>query len=173
MESDLTVAAIKVPIEDAKQLGVLQIDKDGRIIGFEEKPENPKPLPNDPEHALTSMGIYTFNHDTLKRVVFDDAEKDTTHDFGHDIIPNMLDEYSVYAYAFQDENKKEVACWRDVGTISAYWKANMDLVQVDPHFNLYDKAWPLPTNLPMLPPPPQNSSLSPPIIDTASQPTPS
>ena len=152
MESDLTIAAIEVPIEEAKELGVLEVDRDGRVIGFEEKPAIPKPLPNNPDRALASMGIYTFNHDVLKRAVIEDAELKTTHDFGRDIIPKMLGGYGVYAFAFQDENKKEVAYWRDVGTISFYWKANMDLIQVDPHFNLYDKAWPLRTNLPMLPP---------------------
>lgn len=152
MESDLTIATIEVPIEEAKDLGVLEVDLNGRIIGFAEKPTNPKPLPTNPDRALTSMGIYSFNYDVLKRVVIEDSELETRHDFGWDIIPRMLDEYAVYAFTFQDENKKDIAYWRDVGTIGAYWRANMDLVQVDPHFNLYDKAWPLRTNLPMLPP---------------------
>lgn len=151
--ADLTVACIEVPLAEANRFGVLDTDTEGRVIGFDEKPEDPKSLPDKPGSALASMGIYVFNTSTLKRIVTDDANrKSTSHDFGKDIIPRMIETHSVYAYNFRDENKKEAQYWRDVGTLDAYWEANMDLVEVDPVFNLYDKDWPIWTRWPMAPP---------------------
>jgi len=155
--ADLTIAAIDTPLGEAHRFGVLETSADGRVVGFEEKPESPKPLPNKPETAYVSMGIYFFNTDVLKRVVESDAMRaSSSHDFGKDIIPRIIDTHKVYAYHFIDENKegthKEVQYWRDIGTIDAYWEANMDLVSIDPLFNLYDKAWPVRTGMPMAPP---------------------
>lgn len=151
-EAELTISTIEVPRDEAKRFGILEVDAEGRVIGFEEKPENPKPLPNNPEKSLASMGVYIFNTGVLKQVVTEDSERKTSHDFGKEIIPRMIQAHRVYAYAFEDENKKETTYWRDVGTIDSYWEANMDLVEVNPHFNLYDRDWPLRTNLPMTPP---------------------
>lgn len=152
--AELTVAAIEMPIEEASRFGVFEVDASNRIIGFEEKPEHPKPLPDDPTHALTSMGIYVFNVDTLCDAVTQDADlSHSTHDFGKDIIPHLVAKNAqVYAYKFEDENQKEAKYWRDVGTLDTYWEANMDLVSVDPQFNLYDRSWPMRTNLPTMPP---------------------
>jgi len=155
--ADLTIAAIETPLAEAHRFGVLETSVDGRVVGFEEKSENPKPLPNKSDTAYVSMGIYVFNIDILKRVVESDAmRQSSSHDFGKDIIPRIVETHKVYAYHFIDENKegthKEVQYWRDVGTIDAYWEANMDLVSIDPLFNLYDKAWPVRTGMPMAPP---------------------
>ena len=144
--ADATVAAIEIPKKSAAAFGVIEVDKDDcRIIGFEEKPRNPKPLPGRPDLAFASMGIYLFNTRTLLEYLKSDALKDTSHDFGKNIIPQMMKGSRVCAYNFKDENKKEAKYWRDVGTIDAYWEANMDLVSVDPLLNLYDKAWPMRT----------------------------
>jgi len=155
--ADLTIAAIDTPLAEAHRFGVLDTSADGRVIGFEEKPESRKPLPNKPDTAYVSMGIYVFNTDVLKQVVESDAmRQSSSHDFGKDIIPRIVETHKVYAYHFIDENKegthKEVQYWRDIGTIDAYWEANMDLVSIDPLFNLYDKAWPVRTGMPMAPP---------------------
>ena len=151
-EADVTIAAIEFPIEKARGFGVLEVDEPGRVVGFQEKPEHPNPLPGKPDQALVSMGIYVFTTETLRRVVLEDAHEDTSHDFGRDIIPRILDDAGVYAYRFDDENRKEAKYWRDVGTLDGYWEANMDLAAIDPQFNLYDQHWPMRTNLPMLPP---------------------
>lgn len=155
--ADLTIAAIETPLAEANRFGVLETAADGRVVGFQEKPETPKPLPNKPDTAYASMGVYVFRASVLKQVVGADAERAaSSHDFGKDIIPRMIDSHRVFAYHFIDENKegthKDVQYWRDVGTLDAYWEANMDLVSIDPLFNLYDKAWPIRTMLPMAPP---------------------
>ncbi|MDA8422554.1 MAG: glucose-1-phosphate adenylyltransferase [Nitrospiraceae bacterium] len=145
--ADATVAAIEIPKKSAAAaFGVLEVEKDDcRIIGFEEKPRNPKHLPGQPDLAFASMGIYLFNTKTLVEHLKSDALQDTAHDFGKNIVPQMMKASRVCAYNFKDENKKEAKYWRDVGTIAAYWEANMDLVSVDPLLNLYDKAWPIRT----------------------------
>lgn len=145
--ADATVAAIEIPKKSAAAaFGVLEVEKDDcRIIGFEEKPRNPKHLPGRPDLAFASMGIYLFNTKTLVEHLKSDALQDTAHDFGRNIVPQMMKASRVCAYNFKDENKKEAKYWRDVGTIDAYWEANMDLVSVDPLLNLYDKAWPIRT----------------------------
>jgi len=151
-EADLTVCAIEVPVEEARRMGVLEVDENWQVVGFQEKPEHPRPIPGRPDTALASMGIYVFTADVLREVVRDNERTNTSHDFGKDIIPQMIGKYAVYARSFVDENRKTVQYWRDVGTLDAYYEANMDLVQVDPFFNLYDKNWPMRTDAPVLPP---------------------
>lgn len=155
--ADLTIAAIETPASEARRFGVLETDSTGRVVGFEEKPAHPKPLPHKPDMAYASMGIYVFNTEVLRKVVTEDAERQaSSHDFGKDVIPRMIEKQRVFAYRFVDENKegthKEIQYWRDVGTIDAYWEANMDLVEVDPLFNVYDRMWPLRTVMPVAPP---------------------
>jgi glucose-1-phosphate adenylyltransferase len=147
-KADATVAAIEMPRTRATDFGIIEVNDDYRVIGFEEKPRDPKPIPGRPELAFASMGIYLFNtKKAIEHLEFDALreEKDTAHDFGRNIIPQMMKVDRVYAYNFKDENKKEAKYWRDVGTIDAYWEANMDLVSVDPLLNLYDRAWPIRT----------------------------
>jgi glucose-1-phosphate adenylyltransferase len=144
-KADATVAAIEIQKKNAAAFGVIEVDDQSRILGFEEKPREPKPLPGRPEMVLASMGVYLFNTKTLVEYLKSDALQDTSHDFGKNIVPQMLRTSRVCAYNFKDENKKEAKYWRDVGTIDAYWEANMDLVNVDPMLNLYDKAWPIRT----------------------------
>ena len=152
-EADAVVGAIEWPREQATDFGVLGVDSSLRIIRFEEKPPNPFPLPDDPTHAFVSMGIYLFRTDQLYDELRKDAEMGTAHDFGKNIIPNMIrDNKKVFAYNFQDENKKHVKYWRDIGTLDAYYEANMDLVGVDPLLNLYDEAWPIRTYQGQFPP---------------------
>jgi glucose-1-phosphate adenylyltransferase len=129
---------------------VIETDRDWRIVGFEEKPAVPKRSSVNPSKVNASMGVYLFNTQLLLPILILDAEtRDSSHDFGKDIIPRIIGEYRVFAYNFQDENKEvkssETSYWRDVGTIQAYHEANMDLVAVSPVFNLYDKSWPLHT----------------------------
>ncbi len=144
-QAQATVAALEVPRTMATSFGVIEVDKDYRIIGFEEKPRNPRPIPGRPDMAFVSMGVYLFNTKKAIEHLEFDALRDTSHDFGKNIIPQMMKADPVYAYNFEDENKKAAKYWRDVGTIDAYWEANMDLVSVDPQLNLYDKAWPIRT----------------------------
>jgi len=145
--ADVTVATFQVDLAvAAKQFGVIETDKDWRIIGFEEKPAEPKASPSNPGKCNASMGVYIFNTQLLLPILIADAEDPTSkHDFGKDIIPKLIEKHRVFAYNFQDENKNEQAYWRDVGTVDAYHEANMDLVAVTPVFNLYDKSWPLRT----------------------------
>jgi len=151
--ADLTIAALQVSPDEAKQFGVMQVDEENRIIGFDEKPDEPKTIPGDPDHALASMGIYVFNAHFL----FDELCKDATlpessHDFGKNIIPSIIDSRRVYAFPFLDENRKEQAYWRDVGTIDSYYQANLEMTSVDPQLNLYDLDWPVRTFQPSQPP---------------------
>jgi glucose-1-phosphate adenylyltransferase len=143
--ADATVAAIEIPRKSATAFGVFQIDDNSRIVGFEEKPRSPKPIPGRPDITFASMGVYLFNTKALIELLKTDALNDSSHDFGKNIIPQMMKTARVCAYNFKDENKKEAKYWRDVGTIDAYWEANMDLVSVDPLLNLYDKEWPMRT----------------------------
>ena len=151
-EAGATVATIQVPIREAQRYGIVDADADNRIVGFEEKPTSPKPDPHDPAFAMASMGIYVFNMEILREALLADAPMNTSHDFGKDIIPFLIDRVGVYAYPFADENKKEAVYWRDVGTLDSFWEANMDLASVDPLFNLYDKSWPIQIRLPAYPP---------------------
>jgi glucose-1-phosphate adenylyltransferase len=148
-----TVAAIEVDKKIASAFGVMEVDDEWRIIGFEEKPKKPKTIPDMPDMCLASMGIYIFNTDAIIEELKNDAEKkDSSHDFGKDIIPSMIKSGKIFAYNFKDENKKAAKYWRDVGTIDAYWEANMDLVSVDPLLNLYDREWPIRTYVCQNPP---------------------
>jgi glucose-1-phosphate adenylyltransferase len=151
----LTVATIEIDKSEAHQFGILQIDENERIIGFEEKPKaNPKTIPGEPGKCLASMGVYVFGTDALRRVLEEDAAaRGSSHDFGKNIIPGMIGSHPVYSYSFRDENKKAAKYWRDVGTIDAYYHASMDLVHVTPELNLYDPEWPIHTLQPQAPPP--------------------
>ena len=151
-QADVVVGAIECPLAEASNFGVMTVDGNGRITRWDEKPDQPTPMPNDPTRALCSMGIYLFRKSTLQEHLFADADKDTAHDFGKDIIPGMIESRRVFAYNFRDENRKAVKYWRDVGTLDAYWEANMDLVSVDPLFNLYDQNWPIRTYQGQFPP---------------------
>jgi glucose-1-phosphate adenylyltransferase len=151
----LTVAAIRVPIEEASAFGVIEVDAEGRMIGFEEKPKNPKSIPGDPGFALASMGNYIFETNTLLSELTADGEKeDSSHDFGRDIIPGLYPHSPVYVYDFSvNQIEGEIgAYWRDVGTIDSYWQSHMDLVSDNPPFSLYNRKWPLHTFYPPLPP---------------------
>jgi glucose-1-phosphate adenylyltransferase len=149
----LTVGAIEVPLTEARRFGVLQVDEDSRVTGFQEKPASASPTPWNAENCLGSMGIYIFDFDVLSRELARDAEASTTHDFGRDIIPHLVSSGErVYAYLFWDENKKTSKYWRDVGTLDAYYEASMDLIAIDPIFNLYDPEWVLRTYQPQFPP---------------------
>lgn len=151
-KSDITVPCIEVPVKEASRFGVIGIDNNQMVVDFDEKPVNPKPMPSSPGMALVSMGIYLFNTDVLVKNVIEDAKKNTVHDFGRSIIPSMINKDRVFAFLFNDKNNKTVKYWRDIGTLDAYWEANMDLVQIDPVFNLYDKEWPIRTYHEQLPP---------------------
>lgn len=148
----VTLGALDVPVADATRFGVLQVDEQDRVVGFEEKPEHPKTVPGAPHVALGSMGIYVFDADALVTALETNAATDSHHDFGKDIIPALIGDAAVYAYRFHDENKKEAQYWRDIGTLDAYYEANMDLCAVNPEFNLYDPAWPLRTHQVQAPP---------------------
>jgi glucose-1-phosphate adenylyltransferase len=152
--ASLTVAAIEVPLSESRRFGVLSVDEDSRITGFQEKPPRATATPWNASVCLGSMGIYIFDVQALARELVRDAEEPgSSHDFGKDIIPHLVNEgEGVYAYLFWDENKKESKYWRDVGTLDAYYEASMDLIQVDPIFNLYDPDWPLRTYQPQFPP---------------------
>ena len=150
--ADAIVGAIEFPVSEASSFGVISVDEDYRILSFDEKPAHPRPMPNDPQHAFVSMGIYLFRTKAIRERLIEDATKSSPHDFGKNIIPRMIQENRVFAYKFQDKNKKAVKYWRDIGTLDAYWEANMDLVAVDPLFNLYDQNWPIRTYQGQFPP---------------------
>jgi glucose-1-phosphate adenylyltransferase len=147
-----TIAAIEVPLDEAYRFGVLQVDETERVIGFQEKPARPTPVPGNPETTLASMGIYVFDAAALVAALEDDAARPTAHDFGKDILPALIPQAPVYAYRFYDENKKAAKYWRDIGTLDAYYEANLDLCAVNPEFNLYDPEWPLRTHQVQAPP---------------------
>jgi glucose-1-phosphate adenylyltransferase len=153
-QADLTVGALRVPAGESRQFGVIQVERDQRIIGFQEKPAEPATIPGDPQHILASMGIYVFTARFLfEQLCLDATRQGSRHDFGHNIIPAVIDTHRVFAFPFLDENRKQDAYWRDVGTLDAYYAANMDLVSVDPQLNMYDEHWPIRTYLPNYPPP--------------------
>jgi len=152
-EADATLATIEVPIGEARRFGIVSIDRHDRVVGFDEKPADPTPVPGSPDVALASMGIYIFRAEVLMRVLAEDATRtDSQHDFGKNIIPALFETAPVYSYRFYDENKKASKYWRDIGTLDAYFEASMDLCQVNPEFNLYDPEWPLRTYQPQAPP---------------------
>jgi glucose-1-phosphate adenylyltransferase len=153
--ADISIATIQIPLEEAGRYGIVEIDTSHRVIGFEEKPQHGHPSRSmfNPQMASASMGIYVFNTAVLCQALLEDAEDPaSTHDFGRDILPKWLVRANVVAYDFRDLNRKTVRYWRDVGTLDAYYEANMDLVSVSPEFNLYDKHWPIRTRLLQQPP---------------------
>ena len=155
--ADMTVACIEVPLADASSFGVMSVDQDLRVVDFTEKPDNPSPSPNNPDKVLASMGIYVFSTRFLyEQLVRDTDDPHSTHDFGKDIIPHLVSSnYRVFAQNFNDSCVKldgGVPYWRDVGTVDAYWEANMELAKVTPDLNMYDQEWPIWTYQEQLPP---------------------
>jgi glucose-1-phosphate adenylyltransferase len=149
----VTVGTIEVDLAEASRFGVAELDSQHRIVGWQEKPAHPKPSPHHPNKCYASMGIYCFNRDLLIESSMADAEDpNSSHDFGKDVIPKLIDKGLVYAYDFVDENRKGAQYWRDIGTLEAYYEANMDLVDVSPVFNLYDASWPIRTYQRQYPP---------------------
>jgi glucose-1-phosphate adenylyltransferase len=148
----VTLAAIEIPIQEAYRFGVLSVDEQDRVTGFIEKSKNAPTIPGSPDLALGSMGIYIFDTDVLLKALEADAARPSSHDFGKDIIPALITELPMFAYRFYDENKKSSKYWRDIGTLDAFYDANMDLCGVDPEFNLYDPEWPMRTYQPQAPP---------------------
>ena len=150
-EADVSVATLPVPVASAQGFGIVEVDRNSRIIGFEEKPSIPKPMPGDPARALSSMGNYLFSTEVLIQALEEDAKAGGSHDFGRDILPRLLRTDRVMAYNFQDNEVPGVAYyeepgyWRDVGTIQAYWQANMDLLGDTPACNLRNREWPIRT----------------------------
>jgi len=156
-EAAVTVACIEVPLAKASGFGVIAVDEQGSILEFQEKPANPQPIPGQPELALCSMGIYIFNAELLYELLERDAETPgTDHDFGKDVLPALVGVRKLVAHRFQDscvmDGGAEEAYWRDVGTIDAYWEANIDLCTVTPSLNMYDTNWPIWTDQPQSPP---------------------
>jgi len=152
-KADLTIGCIEVSLEDAKAFGVMHVDENRRVKAFVEKPENPPVMPGRENTALASMGIYIFNAGFLFEQLIKDADtKGSSRDFGKDIIPSVIEKYRVNAYPFLDLQSGQQSYWRDVGTIDAYWAANMELVGVKPDMNLYDNTWPIWTYQAQTPP---------------------
>jgi len=154
VQADCTVAALRVDADESRHFGVMQIETDGRIVGFEEKPMIPKTIPGDEQHILASMGIYVFTARFLfEQLCVDATRPNSARDFGRNIIPSTIHSHRVFAYPFRDENRKVDAYWRDVGTLDSYYETNLDLISVDPQLNLYDDHWPIRTYQPNFPPP--------------------
>ncbi len=149
-DADVTVATIPIPIEEASAFGIVSVDESRQVIGFEEKPENPSPMPGDPDHALVSMGNYIFRREVLTEELRKDALRDTSHDFGKTILPDLFRRSRLFAYDFSRNKhpkmtEEERGYWRDVGTIESYFQCSMDLLSVSPVFNLYNERWPIRT----------------------------
>jgi glucose-1-phosphate adenylyltransferase len=155
--ADMTVACIEVPVNDAKEFGVMGVNDESRVVTFTEKPANPPSIPGKPELALASMGIYVFNTKFLcEQLIRDAKDPHSAHDFGKDIIPHLMSTgYRVFAQSFEDSCVRDEggnSYWRDVGTIDSYWEGNMELTKVVPDLNMYDKKWPIWTYQEQLPP---------------------
>ena len=152
-KADITIGCFEAPLENASAFGVMEVEKNMRIKSFDEKPAKPKPMPDNNEQALCSMGIYVFNTDFLFEQLIRDADTpDSTHDFGSDIIPAAIEKYQVYAYPFTNADTGIQSYWRDVGTVDGFWEANLELIGVTPELNLYDDQWPIWTSQEQLPP---------------------
>ena len=152
-KADITVGVIQVPLHEATGFGVMTIGEDNRVAEFNEKPVNPQPVPGNPDAAMASMGIYVFDRDFLLDILEKDAaNEDSSHDFGHDIIPAAIGKHRVFAYPFHDVKTRAQSYWRDVGTVDAYFRANLELVYIHPELNLYDSDWPIWTYQEQLPP---------------------
>ncbi|RDH88201.1 MAG: glucose-1-phosphate adenylyltransferase [endosymbiont of Escarpia spicata] len=151
--ADMTVGCIEVDLETAKEFGVMSVDDEHQVLEFSEKPDNPQHMPGRDDVALASMGIYVFNTKFLFEQLIKDADTpDSSHDFGKDIIPRVIEKYRIMAYPFNDVESGKQAYWRDVGTIDAFWSANLELIGVTPPLNLYDRSWPIWTYQEQLPP---------------------
>lgn len=152
-QADLTIGCMEMPVSEARSFGVMQIDDEKRIRDFVEKPAHPPAMPDRPDQALASMGIYIFNTNFLFEQLIKDADTPgSSHDFGKDIIPQVIKKYRVFAYPFRDVQSGVQAYWRDVGEVDAYWTANMELIGINPELNLYDKDWPIWTYQAQTPP---------------------
>ena len=155
-KADMTVACVNVPLEEAKSFGIVGVDAEDRVVEFQEKPDRPNPLPEEPNQALASMGIYGFNASFLYEQLIRDADDPhSRHDFGQDLIPYMIGKHRIYAHRFTESCVNATDgnyYWRDVGTVDAYWEANMELTKVVPELNLYDSSWPIWTYQEQLPP---------------------
>jgi len=152
-QADITVGCMEVPLDQAQGFGVMAVDGDNRIIEFAEKPEHPTPMPGSTELALASMGIYVFRTEVLINELLRDADSpESLHDFGGDIIPDVIQRLNVSAYPFREGPDGRRAYWRDVGTVDAFWKANLELIGISPELNLYDRDWPIWTHLDQVPP---------------------
>jgi glucose-1-phosphate adenylyltransferase len=151
--ADMTVGCIEVPRANASAYGVMGVDEHGRVKSFLEKPDDPAPMPGNDTHSLCSMGIYIFNRDFLIEQLIKDADATySTRDFGKDVIPGLIERYSAYAYPFRGKVDSQPGYWRDVGTLDAFWEANLELIGVTPELNLYDSDWPIWTYQEQLPP---------------------
>jgi glucose-1-phosphate adenylyltransferase len=152
--AEVTIATLPISPDDVKQFGVVEVGRTGEILGFQEKPASTNfRSPFNPNAVDASMGIYIFNTEVLLKALISDAENpNSKHDFGHDILPGLLGKKKMMAHSFVDENKQQALYWRDVGTLDAYYDANMDLCSVSPVFNLYDKNWPMRTRMRQYPP---------------------
>lgn len=148
-KADVTVSAVPFPLEKSKEMGIIGVDYDSRVISFLEKPENPTPMPQNKTHALVSMGNYIFNKELLINILKDDHVVETSaHDFGKSIISSIIKQHRVFAYDFSQniwpgQEEKERGYWCDIGTLDAYWEANMDLCSITPRLNLYNQQWPI------------------------------
>jgi glucose-1-phosphate adenylyltransferase len=144
-----TVAALPVPVEAASGFGIIEVNKSDQVMGFEEKPKNPKPMPTNRRMAYSSMGNYIFNRDVLEKALVEDSKKNSSHDFGKDILPSMIKNHRVFAYNFASatlpgfKSYEEKGYWRDVGTLDAFWQAHMDLLGEKPRFDLHNDLWPI------------------------------
>jgi glucose-1-phosphate adenylyltransferase len=153
-KAEITVGAVEVPRSKASEYGILEMNADGKLIGFQEKPQNPPAMPGNPDMSCASMGIYVFSTNALYEALSEDAQNtNSQHDFGRNVIPANVGKRRMFAFKFIDENKKAAKYWRDVGTIDAYYEASMDLIAVSPEFNLYDTEWPIRTAPAQAPPP--------------------
>jgi glucose-1-phosphate adenylyltransferase len=154
--ADMSIACIEVPLAEAREFGVMGVDDNHRIVSFTEKPENPPPMPERPDHALANMGVYVFSAQFLyDQLIKDAADTTSSHDFGKDIIPRCVDTHRLYAQPFSESSVGGLdgnAYWRDVGTIDSYWAANMELTKISPELNLYDEDWPIWTHAAQTPP---------------------
>jgi glucose-1-phosphate adenylyltransferase len=152
-KADVTVGSVEVPRERACEFGVLTVNEQNEVIRFTEKPREPETLPGRENMALASMGIYVFNTQFLFERLIEDADLQTSnHDFAKDILPRLLGQHRIVSYPFRDVQTKAQSYWRDVGTVDAFWEANMELVGIDPELNLYDEHWPIWTYLDQSPP---------------------
>jgi glucose-1-phosphate adenylyltransferase len=152
-DADMTIGCFEVSLEMARSFGVMAVDDNWRVTGFDEKPQHPKPIPGSSDTALASMGIYVFNTEFLFEHLIADADNpNSSRDFGKDVIPACMENHEVVAYPYRDPLAGRQAYWRDVGTVDAYWSANMELIGVSPELNMYDKSWPIWTYQEQLPP---------------------